>query len=327
MLNLFLRIEMNKIQVTLTLIVISIFLSANVFADKNIRSPKAKERMDVIKKMKMLEAMDLDETKSEKFLIKLNAFNKQIDEKRKQQREVVDKLNEAVKNNAKDITNLNEQLLNLHSEIHKLNADKNQELRVILSEVEFSKYLIFENKFMAEVFNTFMNHNSDMKGKGELKMQRKTPNKKSHKRGEKTEGSYYFPDDFPDDLFEHIEQAKEQGKLLFAQMEKDMPDILEQLQKDMPDILEQVRKANKQLQRDMPDILEQVRKANKQLQKDMPDMLEQLKITTEQLQRDMPDMLERFQKDMIDGEKLRKEGEKIRKEGEKIRKEMIKEYE
>jgi len=169
---------MNNTKVTLIsfFIISCVFLFANdLLAQKNIHSPKAKERMDMVKKMKMIEAMELNETKSEKFLVKFNSYSKQLDEKRKQQQELVDKLNDAVKNNSKELSSLTEQLLNLQNEISKINYNKFQELRGILSEIEFAKYLIFENKFMREVFSCFMNYNNDeVKGKKAGKMKKDT---------------------------------------------------------------------------------------------------------------------------------------------------------
>ncbi|MCL2039140.1 MAG: hypothetical protein FWG85_01775 [Bacteroidetes bacterium] len=288
---------MNKIQVTLTLIVISIFLSASVYADKNIRSPKAKERMDVVKKMKMLEAMDLDETKSEKFLVKLNAHNKQIDEKRKQQKEVVAKLNEAVKNNSKDINNLNDQLLNLHNEIHKLNVEKNQELRGVLSEAEFSKYLVFENKFMGEVFNCFMNHNSDVKGKDNLKKEKKTPNKKREK---KTKGSHYFPND----SFEPMhERSLEAPRLKIAERQKDfseqVPEWWDTLQKENKELRDSLQKeSNDKFRNRFQKHSEQLEQHRGHLHlKQHRDQLEQHRGQLKQHREHLPDHLQQhFQK-------------------------------
>ena len=174
MLNYFWNIKMKSTKLVLIFIVFNLLLSANILAgkEKNIRSPRAKERMDIVKKMKMIEAMELDEAKSEKFLLKFNAYNTQLDEKRKQQREVVKKLNESVKNNSTDLSTLTNQMLSLQNEINKIHTDKNQDIRGILSEKEFAKFLVFENKFISEVFNCFMNHNhhnDDMKFKHKSK--------------------------------------------------------------------------------------------------------------------------------------------------------------
>ena len=188
MFNYFWKIKMNKTTLTskkvcLIIIVFSL-LSANVTADnnRNISSPKAKERMDMIKKMKMIDAMELDEAKSEKFLIKFNSYSKQLEEKRKQQQELVDKLNEATNNTSKDLSKLADQMLSLQNEINKIHTDKNQDIRGILSEKEFAKFLVFENNFISEVFNCFMNHNhhnNDIKFKNKAKKEMIKDNKKT----------------------------------------------------------------------------------------------------------------------------------------------------
>jgi hypothetical protein len=177
MLNYYWKIEMNKTKInktTTTLISFLIVLLATnmLLADNKIRSPRAKERMNMVKKMKMIEVMELDEAKSEKFLAKFNAYSKQLEDKRKQHRELVNKLDDAMKNNSKEVPALTEQLLNSQDELNKINSEKTRDLRTILSETEFAKYLVFENNFINEVFNCFMNHNqhNDMKGNAKFKL-------------------------------------------------------------------------------------------------------------------------------------------------------------
>jgi hypothetical protein len=165
---------MKKTNTILTFLFItcSILLSIEIAIadnnnDKNVHSPKAKERMDMVKKMKMIEVMELDEAKSEKFLLKFNDYNKRTEENRKRHRELVAKLDDAIKNNLKEITQLNIQVMNSNEEFNKINSEKIHELKGILSETEFAKYLVFENKFINEVFNCFMHnsHKNKVKGK------------------------------------------------------------------------------------------------------------------------------------------------------------------
>jgi len=109
----------------------------------------------MIKKMKILETLDHDESKSEKLLIKLNAFDKRIEENRSIHSEMNNKLSAAINsNNTTEMNTLTNQLLESQENFHRLTMEKNRDIRTLLTEVEFAKYLNFENRFMKEFFNS-----------------------------------------------------------------------------------------------------------------------------------------------------------------------------
>ena len=185
---------MNKPKLISFLVVFCVLLSTNILLadNKNIRSPKAKERMDMVKKMKMIEAMGLDETKSEKFLLKFNAHNKHLEEIRKQQQNLANRLDESLKNNSKDLSAITEQMLNLQDELNRINIEKRRELKGILTETEFAKYLVFESKFMRELFNCFIDNNHrEIKGdkSKNQKKDRKNNATKSRKKMDSNKGN------------------------------------------------------------------------------------------------------------------------------------------
>jgi len=172
----------TKVRITLILFLVMLLPVNSLQADNKIGSPRAKERINMLKKLKMIEAMELDEAKSEKFFAKFNTHSKQLEDKRIEQRELTKKLNDATKNNSKEISALTEQLLKTHEEFNQMNSEKNKDLRTVLSEMEFAKYLVFESRFTHEMFSCFMkhNHHNDMKGKSKKNIDRKK-GKRSHK--------------------------------------------------------------------------------------------------------------------------------------------------
>ncbi|MDR0927109.1 MAG: hypothetical protein LBO69_05020 [Ignavibacteria bacterium] len=152
--------------------------------DKSITTPqKTKERMDMVKKMKLLEILDLDSSKSEKFLQKYCVFEKKIEENRKQQRKVAELLDDQLRkmnkgDDGKKFAPVNDSLLALQEEFNKLICEKQKTLKPILSDVEFAKYLNFENNFFKEFFGSYMDgkkkHKPDMPAIDKNKIKPKT---------------------------------------------------------------------------------------------------------------------------------------------------------
>ena len=143
------------------------------------RSTKKKERVDIIKQLKMLEALNLDESKSATFIAKLSNFDKRISENRKSNFEANRSLCEAITNNNKqEMIKLANQIVVLQDEFGKLNSDKTKEIKGVLNEEEFAKYVHFENKFMREFFGTKM--------EGKNKNAKKNKGKKSKSKKQRS---------------------------------------------------------------------------------------------------------------------------------------------
>lgn len=165
MINCIIDKNMKK-QNTLITLLILVLVSCGIFADA--KAQNARERMEVIKKMKMLEALGLDEAKSEKFLIKYNCADAKIKDNFK---EIRNKSNELEKilstNNSEEIKKVSDELVALQETGNKLVNEKVQIMRGCLTPEEFAKYLIFEEKFHKEMFNAL---------KDGRKMQQKSDN-------------------------------------------------------------------------------------------------------------------------------------------------------
>ena len=118
--------------------------------------------MDVIKKMKLIDILGLDDAKAEKFLLKYNSYESKIEENHKKIQIATKELDNAIakNNNSKDSSNeivvKTSNLLNLQEEANKLNLEKLRGMKSVLTDLEYAKFVRFENKFVRELIGSFI---------------------------------------------------------------------------------------------------------------------------------------------------------------------------
>jgi transposase len=113
---------------------------------------KAKERVDQMKKIKLLEILELDDATTDKFLAKYSTYEKKIDEKRRELDELSDEIKLELRKNSSDkLKELTKKFLQLQNEMFDLIQAKINDMKSILSEKEYAKFLIFENDFPKEL--------------------------------------------------------------------------------------------------------------------------------------------------------------------------------
>ena len=129
---------------------------------------KAKERIEQLKKLKMLDMLDLDEESSEKFLIKYNALEKNIRQKKEQLDDAIEELKESIKDEepAEELSKKSELVINSLNEMHKAHQQKLTEMRTVLDERTYAKYIVFESVFVEELRRNLFKM---MQKKGEIK--------------------------------------------------------------------------------------------------------------------------------------------------------------
>ena len=153
---------------TLLIIFLAFFLlfNSNAFAQPN---PKAMEQLKQFKKIKLLEILDLDEATAEKFLVKYNANEKKVEEKKKQLDDAVQDLESSLKNVASkdEISKKTEKVLQLTQEFQKIIDESLQSMKSILNEVQYAKYIIFEQRFRGEVQRAIIER-MKKRGKGDF---------------------------------------------------------------------------------------------------------------------------------------------------------------
>jgi hypothetical protein len=128
---------------------ISIVFSSLIFSQP---SRKLMERIQTIKKVKLLETLDLNEDRSEKVLIKYNTYEDKFTQKIQEFDEVESDLEEAIYDeNESKIIELTKKFLEIKDQLFRINEEKDNALKEILSSEEFAKYLIFEKRFRQEL--------------------------------------------------------------------------------------------------------------------------------------------------------------------------------
>lgn len=111
------------------------------------------ERIRQMKKIKMLEVLELDESQANQFLVTYDKYEKQRDEFFKKMR----KLNEELKDELKDnpdsdkAAKIADDIIESHPEMQKIDRDKFAEMKKILPPNQFAKYVYFEMNFHREV--------------------------------------------------------------------------------------------------------------------------------------------------------------------------------
>lgn len=121
-----------------------------VFAQKP--PMKALERIQSIKKVKLLEVLELSEAESDKFLVKYNEYEKNVLDKYRKLEESSQELHKAIINeDYKNIDKLNENYMNANKELNQAIQDKYENVKKLLPKEKFAKYLIFERQFQNEL--------------------------------------------------------------------------------------------------------------------------------------------------------------------------------
>lgn len=126
------------------------FVSIIVLAQPAFR---AKERITEFKKMKLLDLLDFDEQTSNKFLSKYSSAEKLIGEKRDKLQEAILDLEYLIRKKAKkeDIQKQSQIVMDAQRDLVNTMFEQQMEIKSILSDEQFAKYLIFENRFRKEI--------------------------------------------------------------------------------------------------------------------------------------------------------------------------------
>jgi hypothetical protein len=119
--------------------------------------PKAMEKIQTMKKVKLLEVLDLPEADADKVLVKYTSYENKIIEATKRTDEITEKLNDAVKEeDYKNIDKLNEDFMKARKDLDNALDERMNGMKQILTKEQFAKYLVFERKFQEELRRAIM---------------------------------------------------------------------------------------------------------------------------------------------------------------------------
>jgi hypothetical protein len=138
---------LKKTSIVLLLLVISYGFAQSQPANK------AKERISMMKKMKLMEILNLNEDEAEKFLAKYTVYEKKVDEQRMAVDKAADELSKALKKDASkdDIAKMTDNLMDNQVKLNEVYIDKLKAFKSVLDTKEYAKFLVFESKFMKEL--------------------------------------------------------------------------------------------------------------------------------------------------------------------------------
>lgn len=133
----------------LYLLIIGLFITTTISSAQRGRM----EKIEQLKKVKLLEELNLDEQTADKFLVKLNTYDKILDEKRDAVDEAFKGLHEKVKKEApaKEIETATNDLLTKQDEFHKAMKERVDGIRTLLTTEQFAKFLLVEKHFFGEL--------------------------------------------------------------------------------------------------------------------------------------------------------------------------------
>ncbi|MBK9246773.1 MAG: hypothetical protein IPM69_01335 [Ignavibacteria bacterium] len=122
----------------------------NKFDDR----PKAKERIEQLKKMRLIDILDMDETTAEKFFIKYNNLQKKIEDAKSELQEAVSDLERTVRaksSKSGEYYRKSDFVLEKQNLLNTSVSDKIKSMRTFLTEEQYAKFIVFENNFAAQL--------------------------------------------------------------------------------------------------------------------------------------------------------------------------------
>jgi hypothetical protein len=132
-----------------------LFFSANILfvhSSPDERGDKMRERVRTMKKVKLIEVLDLSEDKLDRFIVKYSLTEKKMEKQMKDFDSVEKKLRLALKDeNEKETTKYISEFEESRRRLNEMNDEKINMARGILSDKEFAKFLIFEKVFRREL--------------------------------------------------------------------------------------------------------------------------------------------------------------------------------
>jgi len=144
---------------TITIFVVLLilgFISINVLQSE---PPfRAKERIDQLKKIKLLDLLQLDEQRSSKFLTKYNELERQSKENRLEMEHEVEILELLINSEANidEISSQTDKVIAAQQRFYKSIDNKLKDIKPLLNEIEYAKFVFFESRFHEEVRKIIM---------------------------------------------------------------------------------------------------------------------------------------------------------------------------
>jgi len=114
--------------------------------------PKAKERIEQLKKIRLIDILELDESGAEKFFARYNQYQKKVEESLSNLRQAVSDLENSVRTKTnKDYSRKSDVVIDKQAELANAVSEKLRALKSILTEEQYAKFIVFESNFAAQL--------------------------------------------------------------------------------------------------------------------------------------------------------------------------------
>jgi hypothetical protein len=126
------------------------------YSNYSKKSHKKNGRMGMMKKMKLLNILELPEAEADKFLAKYSSYETKIDENLTKMKVACRELDSAIKNKLPDAKAKSDKVIALQEESFKLSIDKIKDMKSVLPDDKYSKYVLFEQSYFKNMFGAMM---------------------------------------------------------------------------------------------------------------------------------------------------------------------------
>ncbi len=110
---------------------------------------KMREKVEQLKKVKLIKILDMDEATAEKFFARYNVYENKVNAAFKEVQQAVAELNSRIDRKAPDaeIKSQNDIVLQKQNALHAQVDEKLKAMRSLMTEEQYAKFIVFENQF------------------------------------------------------------------------------------------------------------------------------------------------------------------------------------
>ncbi len=168
----------NSIKIaTLLTLVLFMFVSNDAFAQ---RANKAGNRLNNVKRTKLVELLDLSETEKNKFNDTYNSWDDKLQSQRKINHDAMIALSNLIDENpnSSEISKSTDNVIKAQEQMHNLMQQRTNEFKKQLNDLQFAKFITYDRRFYKDVQNSMMKF---YKNKGNGNNKNKAGNLKNRK--------------------------------------------------------------------------------------------------------------------------------------------------
>ena len=141
-------------RITTVMILFILFANADVFSQQRQRGmPEGRERLETLRQVRMIEALDVDEEKAARITV---LYNRHLEHNRETMRGIdalIDELEEAIETGAPDseLQQIRSQIKENRDAVHSNRMDFYRDAEEILTTRQVAKLIVFERNFQRDM--------------------------------------------------------------------------------------------------------------------------------------------------------------------------------